>query len=232
MRTIPRSRKRPRRAPLAACALSMMIVGAVLQAEDWPEWRGKGRIGVWNETGLVEKFPPAGLTATWRTPINSGYAGPAVSGGRVFVTDARPTTANRAIERAIALDEATGKILWTREWPADYTGMQLVYAIGPRATPTVDDDRVYVAGASGNLLALDVKTGAILWEKNYLNDFNASIPSWGSASAPLVDGDRLICIIGGEPDGKVIALNKLYRRRDLAIALVQYRARLQPADYR
>ena len=177
MRTTIRSRQRPRRGQLAACALSMVIVGAVLHAEDWPEWRGKGRVGVWNETGIVEKFPAQGLTATWRTPINAGYAGPAVAGGRVFVTDARPTTANRAIERAIALDEANGQILWTREWPADYTGMQLVYAIGPRATPTVDDDRVYIAGASGNLFALDVKTGAILWQKNYLTDFNASIPS-------------------------------------------------------
>ena len=143
MRTtiLSRQHARPR---LAACAVTLIIVGAALHAEDWPEWRGTGRVGAWNETGIVDKFPAAGLTATWRTPINSGYSGPSVAEGRVFVTDARPTTANRAIERAIALDEQTGRILWTQEWPADYTGMQLVYAIGPRATPTVDDDRVYV----------------------------------------------------------------------------------------
>ena len=198
----------PSRRQLAACAVMMLIVAAVLQAEDWPEWRGRGRVGVWNETGILDKFPAEGLTATWRTPINSGYSGPSVAGGRVFITDSRPTTANRAVERAIALDERTGQILWTREWPADYSGMQLVYAIGPRATPTVDDDRVYVLGASGNLFALDVKTGTTVWQKNYLTDFNASIPSWGTTAAPLVDGDRLICIIGGEPDGKVIALDK------------------------
>jgi outer membrane protein assembly factor BamB len=208
MRTTILSREHARRGQLAACAFTMMIVVAALQAEDWPEWRGKGRVGVWNETGIIDKFPAQGLTATWRTPINSGYAGPAVAAGRVFVTDSRPTTANRAIERAVALDERNGQILWTREWPADYSGMQLVYAIGPRATPTVDDDRVYVLGASGNLFALDVRTGSILWQKNFVTDFDASVASWGTTSAPLVDGDRLICLIGSEPDGKVIALDK------------------------
>ena len=193
---------------LAACAFAITTLVVAVHADDWPEWRGAGRLGVWRESGIVDRFPAAGLTATWRTPINNGYAGPAVAAGRVFVTDARPTTANRAVERVLALDEQTGAVLWTREWPADYTGMQLVYAIGPRATPTVDDGRVFVAGASGNLLALDARTGDILWQKHYVADFDASIPSWGSASAPLVDGDRLICIVGAEPDGKVVALDK------------------------
>ena len=50
-------------------------------AEDWPEWRGAGRQGVWNETGILEKFPDDGLKVRWRTPIRAGYAGPAVAGG-------------------------------------------------------------------------------------------------------------------------------------------------------
>jgi outer membrane protein assembly factor BamB len=186
----------------------MVRAVSVVRAEDWPEWRGSGRQGVWNETGLLERFPATGLSATWRTAVNSGYSGPAVAAGRVFVTDARRTTGNRVIERVMAIDETSGQVLWTREWPADYSGMQLVYAIGPRATPTVDGDRVYVLGAAGHLLALDVRTGDIVWQKNFVSDFSASIPSWGSAGSPLVDGDRLICLVGGEPNGKVIALDK------------------------
>ena len=104
-------------------------------------------------------FPAGGLTVRWRTPIHAGYAGPSVSAGRVFLTDSRRTVGNRAIERALAIDEQTGAVLWTQEWPADYTGLQLIYAIGPRATPTVDGDRVYVLGAMGRLLALDAATG-------------------------------------------------------------------------
>lgn len=203
-----RRQTRSRSIVVALTALATTCAIAWLHADDWPEWRGQGRQGVWNEAGLLERFPPTGLTATWRTPVSSGYSGPAVSAGRVFVTDSRRTTGNRAIERALAIDERTGQILWTREWPADYSGMQLVYAIGPRATPTVDGDRVYVLGASGQLLALDVHTGAVVWRKDFVTDYEASIPSWGSASAPLVDGNRLICLVGGEPDGKVIAIDK------------------------
>lgn len=193
---------------LIACAV-LLAATARLAAEDWPEWRGRGRSGVWNETGVLDTFPPEGLTAAWRTPVHAGYSGPAVSGGRVFVTDSRRVKANQAVERALALDEKSGRILWAHEWETNYSGLQLVYAIGPRATPTVDGDRVYVLGAMGNLLALDVKTGGVLWQKDYVKDFNTSVPTWGMAGAPLVDADLLICLVGGEPDGKVIALDKL-----------------------
>ncbi len=191
----------------ALCA-AVIAGGIPLAAEDWPEWRGRARAGVWNESGVIDTFPPGGLAVRWRTPIHAGYAGPAVAGGRVFVTDSRRIKANQAIERAVALDEQSGRVLWTHEWETNYSGLQLVYAIGPRATPTVDDDRVYVLGAMGRLLALDVKSGRVLWEKDYVADFNASVPTWGMAGAPLVDGDLLICLVGGEPDGKVIALDK------------------------
>lgn len=179
-----------------------------IRGDDWPEWRGAGRLGVWNETGILDTFPADGLKVRWRTPIHAGYAGPSVAAGRVFVVDSRRTRANRAVERALAIDEQTGAVLWTQEWPTDYTGQQLIYAIGPRATPTVDGNRVYVLGAMGHLLALDSATGTIVWQKDFVRDFDASIPSWGMAAAPLVDGDRLIALVGGEPNAKVMAFNK------------------------
>ena len=179
--------------------------------EDWPEWRGAGRLGVWTESGILDEFPAGGLTATWRVPIGGGYAGPSVADGRVFVTDGRRADprSTAAVERLLALDETTGEVLWTREWDTNYAGLQLIYATGPRATPTVDGDRVYTVGATGNLLALHVEDGSVLWQKDYVRDFNAAIPSWGISGAPLVDGDRLICLVGGEPDAKVIAFDKL-----------------------
>ena len=191
-------------------ALALAASAAPVAAEDWPEWRGAGRRGVWNETGILDKFPAGGLAATWRVPVGGGYAGPAVADGRVFVTDARRADprSTAVVERLLALDEATGAVLWTREWETNYAGLQLIYATGPRATPTVDGDVVYALGAMGNLLALDVAGGGVLWQKDYVHDFNAAIPSWGISGAPLVDGDRLIALVGGEPDAKVIAFDK------------------------
>ena len=134
--------------------------------------------------------------------------------GRVFLLDWQVTKRPFGTERALALDEKTGKILWTQEWQADYRGIS--WPIGPRATPTVDGDRVYVAGADGKLLCLDVKSGAILWQKDYVKDYGADrlkwAFDWGFASAPLVDGGLLIAMVDGRPDAKVVAFDKMTGR--------------------
>ena len=167
---------------------------APLLAEDWPQWRGADRLAVWYETGVVEALPDE-LTFTWRVPLGSGYSGPAVADGRVFITDWREDPDSRTLdgtERALALDEHTGEVLWTHEWTTSYRMLSISYAIGPRATPTVDGDRVYVVGATGRLFCLDVETGAIRWQKDFVAEYDTSVPTWGITSAPLVDGDRLI----------------------------------------
>jgi len=190
---------------VAMCILNPAFVPAF--ADDWPEWRGKGRIGIWTESGVLEKFPEKGLTVAWRTPINGGFAGPAVAAGRVFVTDFKKSAGMKGTERALCLDEKSGKIIWTREWDADYRGIS--YASGPRATPTVDGERVYIVGGSGILLCLDTRTGNVIWQKDYVKDYGMQMPTWGISGAPLVDGGRLIAIVGGQPDAKVMAFDKM-----------------------
>ncbi len=194
-------------------------------AGDWPEWLGKGRRGEYKETGVLETFPATGLKVKWRTPIHAGYAGPAVAGGRVFAADFRmlkpgegpPSTPEMSMrratgligmERALALDEATGKILWTREWEADYTGTMQSYAIGPRATPTVDGNRVYIQTTMGGLICLDAVTGKVLWQKDFRKECDLNVPVWGMTSAPLVDGPRVVAITGCL-DGGLAAFDKL-----------------------
>src|SRR5215471_9086905 len=188
-----------------------LLMAAVLtaSAEDWPEWRGQGRRGVWNETGILQKFANTGLRVVWRVPIKSGFSGPAVSGGRIFATDFTESSHLKGRERVLCLDEKTGKILWTREWDADYIGLMETYASGPRATPTVDRDRVYVLGAKGMLQCLNARTGELIWKKDYVKDYGTQVPTWGVASAPLVDGERLICLVGGENGAKVVAFDKM-----------------------
>jgi outer membrane protein assembly factor BamB len=194
---------------LAVCVL---VAGVIVHADDWPEFRGKGRRGVWAETGILEAFPPGGLKVLWRTPIRAGYAGPAVAAGRVFVTDFAESGRLRGNERALALDEKTGKILWTHQWPVAYGALSYNWAIGPRATPTVDAERVYVLGATGMLFCLDAATGRILWQKDFVKDYGTELPTWGITGAPLVDGERLIALVGGQPDAKVVAFDKMTGR--------------------
>ncbi len=176
-------------------------------AADWPEWRGAGRQGVWTERGVLERVPAEGLKVKWRVPIGAGYSGPAIAGGQVFLLDHTPRTgSSRVTERVVCLDEKTGRQLWTREWEADYRGLD--YNNGPRATPTVDGDRVYVLGAKGSLRCLRVKDGQEIWSVDFVRDFGTVVPGWGMSSAPLVVGEKLIAVVGGKGDGKVVAFAK------------------------
>ena len=161
---------------LASLALlSAILVPALSQGDDWPEWRGRGRRGVWKEDGILERFPETGLAYTWRSPIHEGYSGPAVSRGRVFVMDFIRDRGIRGTERALALDEATGELLWKQEWPVDYGGTEPVWANGPRATPTVDTDQVYFMGGMGHLLCVDIKNGSIIWHHDLVVDYDAVV---------------------------------------------------------
>jgi len=193
-------------------ACSLVLTAEDLAAEDWPEWRGHGRLGVWTEDGILERFPEKGLSFTWRTPLRGGYSGPAVAAGRVFVTDFHRSERTRGTERVLALDENTGNLLWSHNWPVDYAGLEPRYAIGPRATPTVDGDRVTVLGAMGKLIRLDVRDGKVIWQKDFVKEYGTEIPVWGMSGAPLVDGSLLICLVGGKEGAKVVAFDKVTGR--------------------
>ena len=199
-----------RRVTLPISLLVLATLCKSVSAEDWKQWRGRDRLAVWHETNIVENLPDE-LKVKWRTPIGEGYSGPAVADGRVFTSDWVKDPATRTLdgrERAIALDERTGEVLWTHEWHTSYRMLQVSYAIGPRATPTVDGDRVYVLGATGHLFCFDVATGEVIWQKDYVAEYDTSVPVWGIVSSPLVDGDRLITVVGGEPDALVVAFDK------------------------
>ena len=196
--------------PLSLAATLLLLAGtaaAHARAEDWPQWLGPQRDGVWRETGILKTFPAGGLQVRWRTPVGPGYSGPAVAGGRVFLMDRQlaPQTAQPAdafargelagTERVVCLEEATGKVLWQHTYDCTYT---ISYAAGPRVTPTVHGGRVYTLGAEGKLLCLDAATGKVSWERDFKTEFGVKAPMWGFSSHPLVDGDKLICIAAGQ----------------------------------
>jgi outer membrane protein assembly factor BamB len=182
-------------------------LGVSVCAEDWPQWLGAQRDGVWRETGIVEKFPESGLKVKWRTAIGGGYSGPAVAKGKVYLMDRQlakgaSNPANpfergtiQGTEQVLCLDEASGKILWQHEYEAPYT---VSYSAGPRVTPAVAEGKVYTLGAEGNLVCLDAEKGTLVWQKDFKKEFGITTPLWGFAGHPLVDGKKVICLVGGE----------------------------------
>lgn len=174
--------------------LGVLHCAAVLcPAAEWPQWRGPNRDGVWPETGVTTKFDSPQLDAVWRAPIGSGYSGPTVWHGLVYVTDRLVEPAQ--VERVHCFDAQTGKPVWKHEYPCEYRDVG--YDAGPRASVTVEDGRAYSLGAMGHLFAFDARTGKILWKKDLNADYKIRMPKWGISAAPLIDGDLLIVQVGG-----------------------------------
>jgi outer membrane protein assembly factor BamB len=192
----------PRLHPFIAFAV-LLLTALGSRADDWPQWRGPERDGVWRETGILEAIPPGGLKVRWRARVGNGYSGPAVARGRVYVTDHLYAT---EVERVLCFDEATGKQLWAHSYPCEYADME--YGNGPRATPTVHDGRVYTFGTKGHLICLDAVKGNVLWKKDLAKEFKARILRYGDSAAPLVEGDLLIVVAGAQPDGCVMAFDR------------------------
>jgi outer membrane protein assembly factor BamB len=178
----------------------------VASAADWPQWMGPNRDGVWPEAGVLEKFPAGGPMKLWAADLGGGYSGPAVADGKVYVADYvkaegdaknDPGKKNKLTgkERVLCLSAKDGKEVWKHEYNREY---EVSYPAGPRATPTVDGDRVYALGTMGDLLCLSVADGKPVWSKELVKEYGAAVPQWGFCGHPLVYKDLLICLVGGK----------------------------------
>src|SRR2546426_2646096 len=202
--------KRPKvRAPirvLAVLGLSLLL-SLTLRAEDWPQWRGPNRDGAWNESGIMESFPPGGLKISWRVPVGRGWSSPVVGQGRVYVTDvalARPT----AKERVLCFDEANGKLLWTHQYAVDYPEWAFdPNAGGPRATPIARDGSLFTLGALGHLFCLNAAKGVVVWGKNLAKEYGVK-EFTGITASPLIEDELLILQICAKPAACVVAFDK------------------------
>lgn len=178
-------------------------------ADDWPQWRGPQRDAVWREQGIVEQLPEGQLPRVWTAAVASGYSGPTVADGRVFVTDratAELQTGDGDQERVLCFDVESGKPLWTYAYDAPYT---ISYRAGPRAAVTVDGDRVYAVGAMGHFHCLAAASGELIWKRDLNADYEIDMPIWGIAAAPVVYQNLVIQQVGGKNGACMVAFDKL-----------------------
>ncbi len=191
---------------LIICAVLLLLPASIVRSDDWPQWGGPQRDAVWRETGIIQKFPASDmLPRVWSIPIKAGYAGPAVADGRVFVTDFDTQDGREGFERVHCLNADDGSTLWTHRLKTTYT---ISYPGGPRTTPVIDGERVYTIGAMGNMFCFNVKDGSILWQKDFVKDYQTKLPIWGMAASPLVDRDQLITLVGGANNALIISFDK------------------------
>ncbi len=181
--------------------LVLFVFACVASAGDSPQFRGPNRDGKFDEQGLMKQWPDGGPPVAWIAKgLGKGYASASVANGKIYVPGMMENqnafifvlNADGAIEKKISY----GKETVDQQAP------------GPRSTPTIDGDRLYILSGLGVVTCINLAKGEKLWDVNILERFGAKNNQWTLAESLLVDGDRVICTPGG-PYAGIAALNKM-----------------------
>jgi outer membrane protein assembly factor BamB len=185
-----------------ALIITVMMAGNAT-AEDWPQFHGPAHNNTSSEAGWRKDWPQSGPPVAWKTQVGAGMASFAVVGDRVF------TAGNDGNDKdtVFCLDLSSGKPVWQRDYPCKSAAHQMsIVPGGPSATPCVSKDRVFSISREGDVFCLEAASGAVVWQKNLLRDFNGHRPVYGYAGTPLVWQDKLFLDAGGE-DGSTVCLD-------------------------
>lgn len=183
---------------LAAAGLAPTAGADPSPGVDWPRFRGPQQNGVSVEKGLLRSWPESGPKVLWKRPIGSGFSSVMVVGDALYTLAVEGES-----ETAYRLRESDGEVVWRVPLGPVFPE---TFGNGPRSTPTVEGDMVYVLSATGRLHALKTKDGLRLWELDLVKQFGSPTPNRGFASSPLVDGDLLLLEAGGTEGRAVMAL--------------------------
>ena len=187
-----------RRLTMTACLLTL---APILAGADWPQWRGPNQDGISEETGLAESWPENGPEVLWRLPIKGGFSSISVADGIAYTM-----AGTEEGEFVVAIDAEKGSEVWKTRIGDLFVDEE--YGSGPRATPTVDGDRVYAFGGTGALACLDAKSGELQWGFNVVEKFETENAEYGASASTVIVGDKLI-VVAGKSDGKsLVCLDK------------------------
>lgn len=209
-----------RRIVCSTLALSVFLLGSTAFAADWPQWRGPQRDGVVRGEKPLDKLP-AEPKKLWELPTGFGHSAVVISGNRFVYID-QGSGADATKEVVHVCDLATAKEIWKQAYGdlAEYYN----YGTGPRTTPVIDGDRLYVQSGRGEFRCLAMADGKVLWRVNFEKDYGATFfgnkgsdPAaketaarrHGNNGAPVVDGNRIFVPVGSPEKGTLVAFDKL-----------------------
>lgn len=201
---------RRRRLPIA-CGTVMLASTAVASPADWSQWRGPTRDGHAAAGAPAPAALPNDLKPAWKIPVGGGFSAPIVSGNKVIYLDE-----NGSREVAHVVDMASGQELWKIEYADRF---QDEWGAGPRATPMVDGDRLYVQSCNGEFRCLNLGDGQALWQTSYEKDFavkflgskanEGTATRRGNNGSGVIDGSRLILPVGNTNGSSLVCFDKL-----------------------
>jgi outer membrane protein assembly factor BamB len=205
---------------VSCLVVSLLASASIVRADDWPQYGGPRRDGSSTETGLLQTWPANGPKLLWTWDgAGTGYSGPAIVGDRLYLCGSHDDSEHVLALDLKHLDGSVPKELWSARIGPIFTWKGNEWNRGPNATPTIDGEWIFALGGFGDLVCVEAATGKERWRKNLPRDLGGEVNpiggglaepiplGWGYAAAPLVDGDRLICVPGGGR-GLLAALDK------------------------
>ena len=192
----------------ARCAFAIVVGSSFtnLSAADWPNYRGPTHDGVSTESIRTNwtASPPQQL---WKVPVGAALSSLTIKDGRVFTMERHGNTITGR-EFCIALNANTGAKLWERDIDlADYPHAGVGSDDGPRSTPVVEGDRVYVLGSYLQLVCLNANDGTEVWRRNLIADYGGGVVAWQSAGSPTILGDNIF-VATAASGSRLFAFNK------------------------
>lgn len=185
--------------------LLILMTGSVWAAEpatnDWPAFLGPGGFGISSETGLMKTWPAEGPPVVWEKSVGTGYSAPSIRGSKLVIHHRR-----RNEDVVECLDALSGKVQWTHTYETNFRD-PFGYNNGPRASPVLTEKYCYTFGAQGKLFCLEMETGAVVWQRDTAQDWNVPDHFFGAGCSPILEGNLLIVMVGGQPNSGVVAFN-------------------------
>jgi len=185
--------------------LFILSIYSFASAEDWPKWRGIRGNGTWNGPPIVKDLKDEGLNRVWKVSVHPGYSGVTVKENSVFLMGRPPVKNGKETERVLCVDRKNGEKIWEFIYPAEYK--KLDYDKGPRASLTLEEDRVFGLGAMGHAFCLDIKSGKKIWLRDLVKEEKCTFPIWGFSASPDILGGNVIYHVGGQVSGNILALD-------------------------
>ncbi|MEQ1827830.1 MAG: PQQ-binding-like beta-propeller repeat protein [Pirellula sp.] len=192
-------------------------LGTRTQGDDWPRMLGTNYDQRSQETGILTKWPPQGLKIVWTKRTGTGYGNGVASQGRWFQFDRFG-----GVERLSCLNAETGDPIWEWDSKVEYFD-SYGYNNGPRCSPVVDGERVYVYGVAGTLACISVQHGKQLWKKLVNEEYHVLTNFFGVGASPVVYQDKLLVMVGGSPGGAKVGGNEdILRAKPTGTAMVAF----------
>jgi outer membrane protein assembly factor BamB len=182
----------------ALCTLVTFPLGA----EDWPQFLGPARNGVYSGNDLAASWPASGPAMVWKREVGQGFSAPVVAQGRLILFH---RVGNK--ETVESIDAKTGKTVWVFDYPTNYRD-DFGFDEGPRAAPVIAGGRIYTLGAERVLSAIDFASGKKIWSVAAQEKFGAPKGFFGAASGPLVEGDKVLVNVGGPNGAGIVAFDR------------------------